>query len=599
MDRLRRASHSLLLLFGLLSLPPPGIGGQQCAQGKISYIFVDNRSVFSTQEMDPDDPFLWAYELANALHVRTREDFIRNEVLFRAGECLDSLRLAETERLLRGYRFIRQADVFSLEQPDGSQHVVVDTQDEWTTRFDLGIRLDEGLKLFGFRITEENFLGRGMRLRLFLDQEREQQDVGMEFFTPRIMNTRWDGRLAAGTTRNGNFFEEGIMYPFAGEVGRIAARQSFMWRESLMSYSMGRDPEHSNLLLPFLDQRADLALGGRVGRPGNLTVFGLGLSRESLKFRRFPDNVELISKGDYSRTDPADSAAVAAVAGQALSRTANRITLFLGQRNLAFVKRSGLDAFDRIQDVQIGTEIFFGVGRAIRASGQGEETNPDDLHAQGTLFFGEVWPEWTVNSHLALEGRRVYGEEGGPDRWEDVFGEGDLYLYWQPRDLENHTFLFRASGAGGWSVRTPFQLTLGGRTGVRGYRMEEFPGGRRLIFTLEDRIYLSWPFPEIFDFGLSFFADLGTIRAAEAPFGRHSGWRGSVGAGVRFGFPPGTSKLARVDLALPLGHRSQLKDLILRISLEELLGLLPGIRDQQLLRSLRAGLHPHSLTLSN
>ena len=56
------------------------------------------------------------------------------------GECLDTLLLEETERLLRGYRFIGDADVFAIPQPDGTQHVNIYTRDEWTTKVDLGFR---------------------------------------------------------------------------------------------------------------------------------------------------------------------------------------------------------------------------------------------------------------------------------------------------------------------------------------------------------------------------------------------------------------------------------------------------------------------------
>jgi hypothetical protein len=591
----------LLLATLLLALGPEGLLSQECPQGRIDHVFVDNRSIFPTHEMDPDTPFLWAYKLANALHVRTRESFVRNELLFRKGECLDSLRLAETERLLRGYRFIRESDVFAVEQPDGGQHVIVDTQDEWSTRLDLGIRLDEGVEIFGARIVEENFLGRGMRLRLFFDQEREQRDLGLEFFTPRLLGTRWDARLGAGRTRNGSFFEEALMYPFAGEVGRFGARQSYLWRESLQAFSLGEGEKHTHLLMPFLDRRADVAVGGRAGEPGGLTVFGMGVSWESLRFQEFPDDVELVVDGNFSETVPADSATVAPVAEQALTRSAHRITLYLGQRNLHFVKRTGLDRFGGVQDIQTGTEVFLGLSRGFEIEGKDGTDLPDDIHAQVSLFGGKVWPDWTLNSRLAMEARRVSGDSPGDgleeSRWEDVFGEADVYLYWQPPSRGGHTLLFRASGAGGWSVRMPFQLTLGGRTGVRGYRQGRFPGGRRAVFTLEDRVYLPWPAPEVFDLGLTFFGDLGIMDAGGAPFGRNSGWRGAIGAGIRFGLPPGTARLARIDLALPIGGKTRLEDLILRISLEELLGLLPGVRDRQLLRSLRAGVRPDLMSV--
>lgn len=590
---LRRA---ILLLLSLV-LFVDRVEGQECPSGRISYIFIDNRSIFDTTEMDPETRYFWAYRLANSLHIRTRESFIRKELLFKTGDCLDPLRLSESERLLRSYRFISQSDVFALPQPDGTQHVVVDTQDEWTTKVDLGFQVDDGPEITGIEVAEENLLGTGVRVGFFLKQKKEQRDLGVELQTPRLFNTRWDGRVSGGRTRTGRFLEESLYYPFVGEIGRVGARQSYLWRETVFSYVVPRNTDFSHLLVPYLDDRWDLVAGGRLGQPGNLTVFGAGLSRESVRFRNFPDDLELVRNRDFSRTEPATSEAVNAVRPQAVNRTANRVNFFLGQRNLRFVQRRGLDALKGIQDVQIGTEVFVGLGRTLDVKGSGGQTLPGDIHTQVSLFAGAVWEGWTVNAQVNAEARQVDAAVGEARSWEDIFAEADLYLYWQPQEDGSHTVLFRASATGGWSVRTPFQLTLGGRDAIRGFSYEAFPGARRVVMSVEERMYLSWPAPELFDFGLSLFLDLGHMQPGDVPFGIDSGWQSAVGAGIRFGLPPGTGNMARIDLALPFGPKAQLKDLILRISLQEVLGLLPGFRDEQLVRSLRSGVRPTVITL--
>jgi hemolysin activation/secretion protein len=146
-------------------------------------------------------------------------------------------------------------------------------------------------------------------------------------------------------------------------------------------------------------------------------------------------------------------------------------------------------------------------------------------------------------------------------------------------------------------VETPFQLTLGGRNSLRGYREEAYPGARRILLTLEDRLYLPSPAPGLFDLGLAFFLDVGKMEAGDVPFGVDSGWIGTVGAGLRFGLPPATKNVIRIDLALPFGSGAQLKDLILRVNLREILGILPGSTDRQLLRSLRSGVRPTFVTV--
>jgi len=589
---------SVLGLFCLtvlaLGLTPERSLAQDCPSGRISYIFIDNNSIFDLSELDPEASFRWAYGLANKVHVRTREEFILDEILFAVGECLDPLLLEETERLLRAYRFIGDADVFAIPQPDGTQHINVYTQDEWTTKVDLGLRVDDGVKIEGLEITEENFLGLGILARGFFKKDKEIQELGMELETPRFLKTRWDARVSLGSTRTGNFYEESLTYPFVGEIGRVGARQSFLWRETVFSYSTGENPDYTHLLLPFLDQRSDVAAGVRLGRPGNLTLIGLGISRESAEFRGFPTDLEYIVDKDFSNPVTVDSAGIVEVKEQALIRRANRINFYLGKRNIRFVQRRGLDALRGIQDVGVGTEVFLGLGKAWKAFQEGGSISSDDLHTQASVFVGGAWDGWVMNALGAVEGRHVGGADG---EWKDIFAEAAVLLYWQPKGERFHTLLLRLSTAGGRSVETPFQLTLGGRTALRGYRGETYPGAQRALITLEDRIYLPSPSPGLFDMGLAFFLDAGHMQAGEAPFGMDSGWVATIGAGLRFGLPPGTANVLRIDVALPLGRKAQLKDMILRVNLREVLGLLPGLRDRQLLRSLRSGVRPAFVAL--
>jgi hypothetical protein len=46
-----------------------------------------------------------------------------------------------------------------------------------------------------------------------------------------------------------------------------------------------------------------------------------------------------------------------------------------------------------------------------------------------------------------------------------------------------------------------------------------------------------------------------------------------------------------------VGPEAQFRDIIVRFSLQEVLGLLPGFRDEQLVRSLRSGVRPTVITL--
>jgi hypothetical protein len=105
--------------------------------------------------------------------------------------------------------------------------------------------------------------------------------------------------------------------------------------------------------------------------------------------------------------------------------------------------------------------------------------------------------------------------------------------------------------------------------------------------TLEDRINLTWPAPDLFDLGFTVFADAGRGWAGEVPFGMDTGWQGTVGAGVRIGFPAGTQGVWRLDLAFPVGSGRDGSGMILRASMGDLLGLAAGFESRQLARSRR------------
>jgi hemolysin activation/secretion protein len=145
--------------------------------------------------------------------------------------------------------------------------------------------------------------------------------------------------------------------------------------------------------------------------------------------------------------------------------------------------------------------------------------------------------------------------------------------------------LWRIAAGGGWRVSSPYQLTLGGAEGVRGYHEELFPGARRVVLTTEHRGYFGRPLPDLLDLGFTLFADAGRIWGGDVPYGRDSPWRSSVGAGLRVGFPAGTRGVVRVDFALPIEPGVGSKDVVIRVSLIELLGVGGNFQDHQMQRS--------------
>jgi hypothetical protein len=554
-----------------------------CPTGPISFIFIDNHSIFDTSEPGLDRRFAWAYRVANALHVRTKRRVIERELLFGPGDCFDQYLLDETERLLRAYHFLSQVDLFGVPQPDGSYHVVVETQDQWSTQVDVRLGLEGGFQLEGIRARETNVLGTGQELSVFYVDRDVTRDYGIGFATPQLAGTRWDLSGALGRTRAGTFAQQVVAYPFVGEVGHWSALQSFTREDQFFDYIMVDSTRTSSehLLLPVREKIFDAGLAVRIGQRGNLTVLGATMSFEELSY---PGVAQMTVGDNFDERVPAESTLVAQLREQTDQLGAIRFGLMVGQRNIWWVKRRGFDSLRGQQDIALGAEVGFAFERSIPAL-----ERDDDLVASFRLYTGIEYGDALFMGRVRADVRRDFDAVESAREWEDLYAETELLNYWKPTSSPRHTFFLRAATTSAWNTRTPFQLTLGGDRNLRGYRPERFPGGRRIVINAEDRIYIGWPWREVVDLGATVFVDAGRMWRGDVPFGRNYGWRASAGAGLRGSFPAGSRSSFRLDVAAPLsGFGTNKLRFILTAS--EVLGIAgTGRTDVQLGRSRKDG----------
>ena len=585
-----------LILLGLLGAAHPAMAqnppgdGSECPAGVIGTIFVDNRSIYEETGPEAGDSRGWIQRMAtwvsDRLHRRTRRELIESELVFKAGDCLDQLLLDESERILRSLPFIAEADIQALETNTGEVLVFVDTRDDWTLRLDMRPELDQGLRIAYAGATEENLWGTGTLLGVYYREQDEQRDVGMQLRTVRLAGTRADAAVSAGRTRTGVFFTESIAYPFVGEIGRWAFVESFSMREDLFPYATPEGSDFSTASLPMQSRRAEATVGRRFGNPGDLTVVGSGLSWEELRFDGFPEGVEMVSRFDYSTRDTADAATIETIRHQVASRRAPLLSVVAGKRNIRFVTRRGLDALTGEQDVRVGTQVLGALGTTLGSPELGAEGRNRELRGNISIFGGSAGEQWVFNSELAIEGAWLPGTAGSAAAYRDVLGRIGAYLYLQPDSARRHTLVIGVSAAGGWDNARPFQLTLGGPFGVRGYDRLDFPAARRVLVSVEDRIRIG-SLRNLFDVGVAVFVDAGKGWRGDVPFGTDSGLRAAAGAGLRFALPSGARQVVRLDVAVPL-HPGGLRDTRIRLS-HDAISLLAPFRDRQMRRSRGAG----------
>tara|TARA_B100000686_G_scaffold75139_2_gene81028 strand:- start:52364 stop:54193 length:1830 start_codon:yes stop_codon:yes gene_type:complete len=568
---------------------PSTLKGQLCPEGPISSISITSKPVFdvghgSDKEADPPSKL---YRFGNWLHAETDETFLRKQLLFSEGDCHSQFLLAESERRLRELDFLASADVRSYNETDGSKGVLIETQDRWTLQISLGTSLEEGFEFTGGSIAEENLFGQGLAVRGFYRKLREKKDTGVGIESKRLLGSNWGTKIEGGETRIGTFFEQDLSYPFLAEIGRVSSKQSILLREDVFAYYLPDNQGYSHALQPLRQRSGEISFAGRSGQPGGWTLFGIGISRQELSFDNFSTGTEVIRDRDFSTFEKAPEPITQSLKHQIQDQRVTRVNLLLGQRNIQYIKRNGLNGLKGSLDIPVGREFDLTVGKGVSFLSTNDMQNEKDLFFS-LRGYGAIAPGgWILTSSFALQGRKI--ADSPQSGWHDLLGEFDFYASWKPEVTPRHTLFARISGSGGWKTTTPFQLSLGGFSTLRGYRLGYTPGAKLLVATIEDRIYLGSPGDGLMDIGMTGFVDLGSMWAGDVPFGSDSGLQASAGAGIRIGLPSGSKDVVRIDVAVPINGPTAFSGPTFRITAYEMLGFLRGFEDDEMRRSRRVG----------
>jgi hypothetical protein len=121
-----------------------------------------------------------------------------------------------------------------------------------------------------------------------------------------------------------------------------------------------------------------------------------------------------------------------------------RLNAVVGVRTLSFREVRGFDALAAVQDVATG--IQFGA-----VLGQGNDT-----FLSGDLYAGLG----AKRSFAALRIEAEARHDPDANRWDSMVASGRLAWYVKPSDA--HVIIASDEFSGGWRVRVPFQLALGG-----------------------------------------------------------------------------------------------------------------------------------------
>ena len=490
-----------------------GAGTEEVAPGTpIVAVRIERHDIY-----DLDDPATsaWPYRWVDALHILTREEFIRSLLLFHVGDPLDPARLAESELILRGTGFLNPVYISARPVPGGAE-VLVETHDQWTTGvgIDFGISGDE--RHFGVSISEDNFLGLGKSLLLAVssDPERTSTTLGYRDFT--LLHSRWQLGLLHKKSSDGStdFFQ--LEYPFFAILTPRAGGVEWR-REGLQQY---------------LWSGGERAVAGQANTRsfevwGGLRLPGDGILTTRLKAGIFGEQALF---RDWHRIDGSPYP-------QPQDRDLLGVEVGWEHQILNWRVVHGFRAWLRQEDLPLGPNWQVTAGFSLPAFG-GDRSR---LPYHGSLTVGQLKGRrysWLIAD---LSGRLEQGGVANGVTHLEVGGALTGTAGWRARVAADL----------GHNLDGERQLMLGADTGLRGYDPSMFDGTSRVVINLEWRRQITGELLHVAALGLTAFADGGkTWGARVGP--PTDGWRGDVGAGLLVEITrAATVRILRLEVAYP------------------------------------------------
>jgi hypothetical protein len=461
------------VLLGLLLLLQTGTSD---VRQTIDTIIVENGNVFAQDDGAPD----WVANLANGLHVRTRQWVIRRRLLMSRGDPFDAARMEESERALRAlgvFRFVRVDTVRSA--TDGRLAIRAVTADGWSTQPQASFTSVGGDQTWGVGIVERNFLGTATELALVYGKDPDRTRLEFEFLNPHFFGRRTLLNLRYGDLSDGNRGQWRFGLPF---------------HETSAPYSVETFGEFAKeRVLRFRDDTLQDSTRHHLTRVG--LIGGIALRATTRKFTR------LWGAWEWRREDFAlsDTAPVPYSVF-----TTVRAGVELGV--IRFRVLEHFNSYSRREDVDLSPLLRVGV---VVESGVGYE-----LKGQTSAIWKRGFGVLRVAAN-GLDSTRTRIE-----------------LTVVSQDVRRHTLIAHAEG-GLLSNPKPgaeFDPWVEQR-GPRLFGVHDFTGTRTTWFVLEDRILVADEILGLFAFGMAPFVEYGGAWYADEPARQG----GDAGLSLRFG----------------------------------------------------------------
>jgi len=524
--RRHRLASACGLALCLLILPPvraeelaplPTSAQLEAAHAVIGKISIDAGDVFDTSIKGEDG---WLYRSANFLHINTRPDVIRGQLLFRTGEPYVARIVKETERILRANDYLYEAAIVPVAWDGHTVDLMVHTRDNWTLNPGFNYSRKGGANTGSVQIEERNLLGTGRQVSLDWGRNIDRDYLTFAYSDPHFLSTWTQLDLTYSDTSDGQTKYFKLERPFYALDTQHAGGLTLL--DSLRNdfrYSLGHQVGE------FQHRQEDYeAYGGRSSgwHDGWVRRWSAGATVQRDRFDVVPGKA-------LGGPLPEDRDLVYPWIGFDLSED-------------RYQERITQDQILRVEDVLVGLRAGGRIGYATKALGADRDALMFSANVQdGT----DLQTDQSLFGSASLSGRL----EGSTLRDAVLSAEARYYL----RTSSRFKFFATANGTVTRNLDAERQLLLGGDTGLRGYPLRYQAGTSLALLTLEERYYTDWyPF-RLFHVAAAAFFDMGRTWGTDVTGATSLGLLKDVGIGLRLGSSRSAfGNVLHVDLAFPL-----------------------------------------------
>jgi len=462
----------------------------------------------------------WLYRSANKLHISTRPDVVRGQLLFRTGEPYSHRLLQETERILRANDYLYDATIVPVAWDGHTVDLEVRTRDNWTLNPGINFSRKGGENKGSLQLVEKNLLGTGRALEFDWGKNYDRDFVTFQYTDPHFL-TNWT-RLS-------------VTYSDANDGDTKAFRLDRPF------YAL--DTRRAGGLNLFDSQRNDARYvqGHEVGEFGHREEYYEGYFGQSSGWRdgwvtRWTTGVTM----QRDRFAPVEGSPL----GGPLPEDRDLVYPWIGVELVEdrFEERINQDQIERTEDVLVGLEAGGRLGYASESFGSDRDA---------VVFSGYV-----QDGKDLRDGESLFGSMNLSGRVEDgTLRDGVLSAearYYR-RTSNRFKFFATVNGTVTKNLDAENQLLLGGDNGLRGYPLRYQAGTSLALLTLEERYYTDWyPF-RLFHVAAAAFFDMGRTWGTDVTGATSDGLLKDVGIGLRLGSSRSAfGNVLHIDLAFPL-----------------------------------------------